>query len=409
MPLYKRVKVLQFWEADLPRTATRKVKRREVVDEIQRLQKLTKVASSRAHETAEDRNAAWLIDIVAVVSGKPRSEITLSTKLGELGFDSLMYVELVSAIENAGGTVPAPDGLAQISDIHELMSFVQRGDKGASKPGRPEWLDDKAEINDKRDEVKVPGLLKDLGSQALDSAQEFLYAKLLKSEYKGLNNIPVHTNFIVAANHASHLDTGLIRIALGEMGKNTVVLGAADYFFDKKYKRAYFENFTNVVPIERSGSLRKSLRYARHYLDNGYNALIYPEGTRSVTGEMADFKPIIGYLALTTKTGILPVHLSGTFEAMPKGSSFLKSREVGARVGPFLPIELLEKLTEGLQKSEANRLIAAFVKRVIENLRDNVAVQTNPTKARACWNGEVLLDAPEATKSGEEVLVHTGD
>ena len=127
------------------------------------------------------------------------------------------------------------------------------------------------------------------------------------------------------------------------------------------------------------------------------------------TGDMADFKPIVGYLALTTKTGILPVHLSGTHEAMPKGSGFLKSREVGARVGPFLPIELLEQLTHGLQKSEANRLIAAFVKRVIENLRDGVSVQMNPTKVRACWNGEILQGEPSAAKSGEEVLVHTGD
>src|SRR3712207_9535723 len=89
-----------------------------------------------------------------------------------------------------------------------------------------------------------------------------------------------------------------------------VALAAADYFFDNRYKRAYMNNFTNIVPIERSGSLRQSLRHARSFLERGYTALIFPEGTRSVTGQMGDFKPIVGYLALNTRTGILPVHRS---------------------------------------------------------------------------------------------------
>ena len=91
---------------------------------------------------------------------------------------------------------------------------------------------------------------------------------------------------------------GLTKMALGEAGKDMVALAAADYFFDTKYKRAVMENFTNLVPMERTGSLRQSLRHARSFLDRGYNALIFPEGTRSMTGEMADFKPVIGYLAL---------------------------------------------------------------------------------------------------------------
>ncbi|MCA1850792.1 MAG: 1-acyl-sn-glycerol-3-phosphate acyltransferase, partial [Acidobacteria bacterium] len=106
---------------------------------------------------------------------------------------------------------------------------------------------------------------------------------------------------MVAANHTSHLDMGLVKIALGEQGRDMVALAAADYFFDNKYKRAYMDNFTNLVPIERSGSLRKSLRHARSFLDRGYTALIFPEGTRSVTGVMADFKPVIGFLALTAR------------------------------------------------------------------------------------------------------------
>src|SRR5262249_34124055 len=150
--------------------------------------------------------------------------------------------------------------------------------------------------------------------------------KVLKASYSGRVNIPAHINFLVAANHSSHLDMGLVKTSLGDAGKELVSLAAADYFFDTKYKRAYFENFTNVVPLERTGSLRKSLRWARQFIEQGYNVLIFPEGTRSISGEMQEFKPMLGYLALNFRTGILPVYLYGTYDALPKGSVLLKGR-----------------------------------------------------------------------------------
>jgi len=52
---------------------------------------------------------------------------------------------------------------------------------------------------------------------------------------------------MVVANHASHLDMGLIKIALGDQGQKLVALAARDYFFDSPIKRAYFENFTNLI------------------------------------------------------------------------------------------------------------------------------------------------------------------
>lgn len=116
-------------------------------------------------------------------------------------------------------------------------------------------------------------------------------------------------------------------------------------------------NFTNLVPMERSGSLRQSLRHATSFLEKGYNALLFPEGTRSLTGEMADFKPVIGYLALNTKVGILPVYLRGTYEAFPKGATVLKSRDIGARIGRFLSYEELEAMTRKMPRAEAYKLI----------------------------------------------------
>jgi long-chain acyl-CoA synthetase len=279
----------------------------------------------------------------------------------------------------------APERLNEVQDVRELLSVVSRQGTAAPKPGstrlklEPEKLDD---------EIHVPQFLKAIGNKTVDLAQRALYERLLRAKYEGKTNIPFHTNCIVAANHSSHLDMGLVKMAMGDAGEDLVALAAADYFFDTKYKRAYMENFTNLVPMERSGSLRQSLRHARSYLDRGYNALIFPEGTRSMTGIMADFKPVIGYLALASRVGILPVYLRGTYEAFPKGSTFLKSRDVGARVGRFLPIEELEEMTRGLARAEAYRLIAERVRHDIVNLRDRTNEPFDVNVIRQQWKEE---------------------
>jgi long-chain acyl-CoA synthetase len=140
--------------------------------------------------------------------------------------------------------------------------------------------------------------------------------------------------------------------------------------------------------MERSGSLRQSLRHARSFLDRGYNALIFPEGTRSMTGEIVEFKPVIGYLALASRVGILPVYLKGTYEALPKGANIIKSRDIGARIGRYLSIEELEELTKGMPRNEAYRLIAALVHHEVLNLRDGTRHSFDSKALRKRWKSE---------------------
>jgi long-chain acyl-CoA synthetase len=387
LPYYKRVKVLHFTDFELPRTATRKAKRSEVVQIMERLEQSEK--SDRAEITRESgsSDSTWLLEIVSSVSNRPIEDISGNTRLSDLGFDSLMFVELATAIENAGGSISAPEKFNEVQDMRELVGVVSRhapaGYRRESGPPRPGIEARKAE-----DEIYIPSLVRSVGNKGVDVVQRLFYEKFLNTRYEGRRNIPPHTNFIVAANHCSHLDMGLTKMALGDAGKDLVALAAADYFFDNKYKRAYMENFTNLVPMERTGSLRQSLRHARYYLDRGYNALIFPEGTRSMTGKMAEFKPVVGYLALHSRVGILPVYLEGTYDAFPKGSRILKSRDIGARIGRFLSIEKLEELTEGMARAEAYRLIAALIKHEIENLRDRVRQPFDAKALRTQWKAE---------------------
>jgi len=383
LPYYKRVKVLHFTDFELPRTATRKVKRAEVIDIMEGLEASGKTGVNDAGP-AIDSESRWLVGIVANVSNRGRDEISLNTRLADLGFDSLMFVELATAIENAGGSVTAPERLNEVQDIRELASVISRRpgitSSGDGSRGETKRVDD--------DEIAVPSFVQAAGNRAGDALQKLFYDRFLKTHYEGRSNIPPHTNFIVAANHTSHLDMGLTKMALAEAGKDMVVLAAADYFFDTKYKRAVIENFTNLVPMERTGSLRQSLRHARSFLDRGYNALIFPEGTRSLTGEMAEFKPVIGYLALHARVGILPIYLEGTHDAMPKGSNIIKNRNVGARIGRYLEVAELEEMTKGMPRAEAYRLIAAFVKHQVEDLRDRTRRPFDAKELRKIWKAE---------------------
>jgi long-chain acyl-CoA synthetase len=403
LPYYKRVKLLHFTQIELPRTATRKVKRSEVVEIMQTLEQTQKSGRTSIAGEAKGSDSLWLRTLISSVSNRPVAEISSDTRLSDLGFDSLMFVELGTAIENAGGSISAPERFNEVQDVRELvgvvsrqMSASQRRESGAARA--------EAEQRKAEDEIYIPSIVRTVGNKSVDMVQKLFYERFLKTRYEGRTNIPPHTNFIVAANHSSHLDMGLTKAALGEAGKDMVALAAADYFFDNKYKRAYMENFTNLVPMERTGSLRQSLRHARSFLDRGYNALIFPEGTRSMTGQMADFKPVIGYLALHSRVGILPVYLHGTYEAFPKGSSIIKSREVGARIGRLLPIEELEELTKGMARAEAYRLIAALVKHQVENLRDHQNTPFDARGLRKRWKSERRANLAEKEITVEELV-----
>lgn len=387
LPFFKRVKVLHLTPFELPRTATRKVKRREVVEMLQNLEAKSKKKTKITADSKGDDAALWIRKVVASVSNRPLSDVALESKLADLGFDSLMFVELQAAVEDAGGRVVSPDTLNEVQTVRELLTAVQRIDKTKKLVDAPE------PESDKKDEIFVPSIVRKIGNQIIDFAQDQLYDTVLKTKIEGEGNVPQHTNFIVAPNHASHIDTGLVKKALGkDVAEQTVAVAAADYWFDTKYKRAYMNNFTTLIPIERTGSLRQSLRHVTEILKQGYNTLIFPEGTRSLDGEIHEFKPIIGYLALNEKVGILPIHIWGTFKAYPKGMTIPAKdsfgAEIGAQIGRFLSYEELVEMTKGVPNTEAYRLIAARVQHEIENLRDGKRDKFDVGELRKKWKEE---------------------
>jgi len=387
LPFWKRVRTLEFWEGELPRTSTRKVKRRDVSAELRRRHEKS-MADKPADGSARNAEAShsWFLEIVADACGKPYSQVHMSSALDQLGFDSLTFNELAAGLENASVHVPEGVVFASAHDVASLHDMVM----GRRHTTTTEKRDGTKSGANEADDIKLPGPVAHVGKRGLAKAQRLFYTRALKTKVRGEAYIPQHTNFIVAANHSSHLDMGALKVALGDAGHELASLAAADYFFKNKWRRAYFKNLTNLVPMERSGSIRKSLGIAEDVLRKGKSLVLFPEGTRSRTGEMADFLPSLGYLALHSDAGILPAYIEGAHAAMPVGATIPKKRDLGVFFGPFLTIDFLRQMTKGMAHQEAWRACSALTQRIVENLRDGVTPRFDAESVRAAWDGDKL-------------------
>lgn len=128
---------------------------------------------------------------------------------------------------------------------------------------------------------------------------------------------------VFVANHTSHLDTPLIIGALPpRIASRTAVGAAADYFFTSSLTGVTTALLFNAFPIQRHGQQRAGRSVAMDLLNEGWNVLLYPEGTRSIDGRLGTFKSGAARLCLETGVSAVPVALSGTHAVIPRGRRF---------------------------------------------------------------------------------------
>ena len=128
--------------------------------------------------------------------------------------------------------------------------------------------------------------------------------------------------FVLVSNHASHLDAPLIFGALPrKVARYVAANAAADYFFDVWWRRPLAALFFNAFPVDRTGR-RGRRSVATDLLDAGIPLLLFPEGGRSKTGEMGNFKPGAAALCISRDVPAVPVAIVGAAEAMPYGQNW---------------------------------------------------------------------------------------
>ena len=139
---------------------------------------------------------------------------------------------------------------------------------------------------------------------------------LTTMDIRGLENLPpLGTTSIYTANHTSHLDTIIALSALPRARrKRTVVAAAADTFFMKHSTARNTVLLVNAIPIERHKVNRQSAAQAIEILNQGWDLLIYPEGGRTPTGPMLEFKGGAAYLAERSNAVVVPTFMQGAGE-----------------------------------------------------------------------------------------------
>ena len=132
---------------------------------------------------------------------------------------------------------------------------------------------------------------------------------------------------IFVANHSSHLDTPTILRALPrKWRRKTAVAAAADYFYTKRWKANGVALLFNTVPLGRKGGGlgNGATDHVDRLIDDGWNLVMFPEGTRSRDGEVGKVHSGAAVIAAHHGIDIVPIYIHGTHEAMPPGRNWPK-------------------------------------------------------------------------------------
>jgi len=156
-------------------------------------------------------------------------------------------------------------------------------------------------------------------------------------EVTGTDAVEKNKPYIFMSNHLSFLDGPLlflvisqpIRVILKKEIFKIPVIGLG-------MKQVEF------VPVDRKGIRggKKSIDLATRLVkEKGFSFLLFPEGTRSRTGKLQEFKRGGFFLALASQSAIVPISIQGTYELMPKGRFFVKRGKIKVTFHPAVSVQ----------------------------------------------------------------------
>lgn len=193
-------------------------------------------------------------------------------------------------------------------------------------------------------------------------ARAALWAAGVEYRVFGLEHLPRDRPAVIASNHQSWFDIFLlaavlpisVRFVAKKELRRIPLLGramrqAGHIYIDRQDRRAAFDAYEEASKVIRAGM----------------SAVVFPEGTRSRTGELLPFKKGPFVLAIAAQVPVVPVYCAGTFTLLPKGSFRLRPHAIALLFGP--PIE-----TTGLTYEDRERLMQQ-TRQAIEKLRVDAA------------------------------------
>lgn len=177
----------------------------------------------------------------------------------------------------------------------------------------------------------------------LDTTVGFLWWGFVRTYMKlyhriqivGREQLPVKAPFLLVANHSSHLDVMALASAMPQRLRHCVYpIAAGDTFFESPMAASFAAFVLNALPMWRRRAGAHALTQLRGRLVGepcGY--ILFPEGTRSRTGEMASFKSGLGMLVAGTDVPVIPCHIRGAFQALSPDRKVPRPRKLYLRIG----------------------------------------------------------------------------
>lgn len=152
---------------------------------------------------------------------------------------------------------------------------------------------------------------------------------------KGIENLPRKGGVVLAANHASYLDHFIIGYAITAIDRMPYFLAKKEHF-DTFFQRKWHE-FLKAIPIDRDAGGKEALNLAVKNLKEEKVIVIYPEGTRTLSGKMNRGKTGAVRLAIEAEVPIVPIGITNSFKLLPKGK-FIPKRKIKCDVTIGKPI-----------------------------------------------------------------------
>jgi 1-acyl-sn-glycerol-3-phosphate acyltransferase len=143
----------------------------------------------------------------------------------------------------------------------------------------------------------------------------------------GQENIIEDGPAIMAANHQSYLDPQLVGITC----RAEIYYLARKTLFENRLF-GFILSRVNALPVDLSGADLTAIRTVINLLKQGRRTVIFPEGTRSLTGQIQQARPGIGMIIAKTLVPVVPMRIFGSFQAWPKGGK-IKLHPVTVVVG----------------------------------------------------------------------------
>lgn len=372
LPPYKRIMGFIITKENLPRTRLGKLKRFAVKDKY-----LDELTGTKITAPAEEIQLS-AVDLKLMSSKTAQQIISILNEQTnpikpihpddhleiDLGMESLGRIELMMLLERIFNIKIANETVVKISNVRELISSIeylvilQKHETIASSevPESEESL---------WQQILTTELPKDLQKKITLNPTHFdlafthfakgllFFAFKLFSRLKiiGAENLPINENFILCSNHNSYHDGFLIEAALPmNILEHTFFLGSKQFF-----EAPVVRNFIKVlrlIPIDPGTQMIAAMQAAALVLRNKKNICIFPEGERSIDGNVKEFKKGIGILAKELNVPLVPVYIAGSFESWPRGEKFPKPHKITVIFGKTCELSELKDL--GLKQGAKN-------------------------------------------------------